>query len=109
MRTGGAEVVLSARVRRTDQDWSQYLPTYKSFNAYSWEHQTNFAGRIIAAKRRAEAFSSAQTDIARERVVLKFKDEDAEARIAKALEGGSDSEKRNTSGNPCGSNEERWK
>ena len=73
--------------------FSKYSPIYKRFNAYSWKYQTNFGGRIIAAKRRAEALPVAQADIPRERVTLKFEDEDAEAVMAKALEGGSDSEK----------------
>ena len=67
-------------------DWSKIL-TYKSFNAFSWEHQANFGGRIVAAKRRA--LPAAQTDIPREHVVVKLRDEDAEAVMAK----GSDSEK----------------
>ena len=50
----------------------------------------HFAGRIIATKRRAEALSR---DIAREHVVLKFKDEDAEAVMTEALEGERDSTK----------------
>ena len=66
---------------------------YKSFNAFSREYQTNFGGRIIAGKRRAEALPAGQTDIPREHVMVKFRDEDAEAFIAKALEGGSDSVK----------------
>ena len=61
--TDGVQVVLSKRIRITDQDWTKYLPTYKSFNAYSWECQANFGGRIIAAKRRAEALPAAQTEI----------------------------------------------
>ena len=72
--------------QETDQGWSKCLATYKSFNVYSWEYQTNCRGRIIATKRRAEALPAAQTDIPREHVMLKFKDEDAEAVIAKALE-----------------------
>ena len=31
--TDGVQVVLSTRVRRTDQDWFKCLPIYKSFNA----------------------------------------------------------------------------
>ena len=85
--------MLSKCIRRTDQGWSKYLPIYKSFNAFSWEYQTKFGGRIVATKRRAEAFPAAQTDISRERVRVKFRDEDAEAVMAKALEGGSDPEK----------------
>ena len=57
------------------------------------EYQTNFGHTIIATKRTAEALPAAQTDIPRERVMLKFKDEDAEAVMAKAPEGGRDSEK----------------
>ena len=53
--TDRVPVVLSKCIRRTDQDWSKYLAIHKSFNAYSWECQTNFGGRIIATKRRAEA------------------------------------------------------
>ena len=49
--------------------------------------------KLWRSKRRAEALPVAQTDIPREHVMLKFKDEDAEAVMAKALEGGSDSEK----------------
>ena len=45
--TDGAQVVLSKCVRRTDLDWFKYVPIYKSFNAYSWEYQTNFGGRIL--------------------------------------------------------------
>ena len=48
-------------------------------------------GRIT--KRRAESLPAAQTDIPREHAMLKFKDEDAEAVMAKALQGRSDSEK----------------
>ena len=91
--TDDVQVVLSKRTRTTDQDWPKYLPIYKSFNAYSWEYQTNFGGRIVATKRRAEALPAAQTDIPRAHLMLKFKDADAEAVMAKALEGGSDSEK----------------
>ena len=91
--TDGVQVVLRTRARRTDQVWPKILAIYKSFNAYSWEYQTNFGGVIIATRRRAEALPAAQTNIPREHVVLKFKDEDAEAVFAKALEGGSDSEK----------------
>ena len=87
--TDGVQVVLSKCIRRTEQDWSNDLPIYKGFNAYSWECQTSFGGRIIAAERRAEALPAAQTDIPRERVMLKFKNEDAEAAMAKAPEGGS--------------------
>ena len=43
-------------------------------------------------KRTVEALTAAQTDIPRERVTLKFRDEDP-AVMAKAIEGGSDSEK----------------
>ena len=75
--TDGVQVVLSKCIRRTDQDWS---------------YQTNFGGRIIARKRRAEALPAAPTDIPRESVMLKFRDDYAEAVMAKALEGGSDSE-----------------
>ena len=82
----GVREVLSTCIRSTDQDWPKYLPTYQSFNAYSWEYQTNFGGSIVATRRRAEA----QTDIPRERVMMKFKDEDAEAMMAKALEGEGD-------------------
>ena len=88
--TNGVQVVLSKCIRRTDQDWSKHLPIYKGFNAFSCGYQTNFGGGIIVAKRRAEALLAARTDILRERVTLKFKDEV----MAKALEGGSDSEKR---------------
>ena len=77
----------------TDQGWSKYLPIYQSFDAFSWKYQANFGGSIIAAKRRGDGFPAAQTDLPRGRVTLKFKDEDAEAVMAKALEGGSDSEK----------------
>ena len=80
-------------IGRTYQDWSKNLPTYKSFNAFSRGYQTNFGGRIIAAKRRSEALPATQTEIPREHVTVKFRDEDAEAVIAKALEGGSGSEK----------------
>ena len=55
--TGGVQVALSKCVR-IDQDWSKYLPIYNA-----WEYQTNFGGRIVAAKRRAEALPAAQTDI----------------------------------------------
>ena len=55
--------------------------------AFSWGYQANFGGGIIATKRTAEALA-AQTDIPRERAMLKFKGEDAEAVVAKALEGG---------------------
>ena len=47
-------------------------------------------------KRRADVLPVAQADIPREHVMLKFKGEDAEAVMAKALEGGSDSERRTT-------------
>ena len=57
------------------------MPIYKSFIAF-----------IIATKRRAEALPAAQTDILQEHVTVKFRDEDA-AVMAKALEGGSGSEK----------------
>ena len=93
MLPDGVPVVLSKRIRRTDQDWSKYLPVYKGFNVFSCEYQTNFVSRIIATKRRAEALPAAQTEFPRERVTVKFRDEDAEAVMAKALEGGSDSEK----------------
>ena len=73
------QVVFSKRIRRTDQDWSKYLPTYKSFSAFPRGYQTNFGGRIIAAKRRAAALPAAQAGIPREHVTLKFRDEDAEA------------------------------
>ena len=76
--TGGVQVVLSKCIRRTDQDWSKNLPICKSFNA---------------TKTRAEALPAAQTDIPREHVMLKFKGEDAEAVMAKALEGRSESGK----------------
>ena len=46
----------------------------------------------MANKRRAEALP-ARRQIFREHVMLKFRDEDAEAVLAKALEGGGDSEK----------------
>ena len=72
----GVQVALSKCIRRTDQDWSKYMPVYKSFNAFSGEYQTNFGGRIIATKRRAVALPAAQTDIPREHVTLKFRDED---------------------------------
>ena len=72
------------------QDSSEYLPTYKSLNAFSWEYEANFGGRIIATKRGAEALPAAQTDIPREHVMVKFRDGDAEAVMAKALEGGCD-------------------
>ena len=88
----GVQVALSKCIRNTE-DWSRYLPIYKSLNAFSWEYQTNFGGRIIATKRRAEAFPAAQTDNPREHVTLKFRDEDAEAVMANALKGGSDPEK----------------
>ena len=32
--TDGVQVVLSKCIRRTDQDWSKYLPIHKSFNAF---------------------------------------------------------------------------
>ena len=32
--TDGVQVVLSTCIRRTDQDWSKYLPIYKSFSAF---------------------------------------------------------------------------
>ena len=89
----GVQVVLSKCVRRTDQDWSEYSPTYKRFNALSREYQTNFGGSVVAAERKAGALPAAQTDISRERVLVKFKDEDAGAVMAKPLEGGSGSEK----------------
>ena len=91
--TGGVQLVLSKCIRKTDQGWSKHLPTNKNFNAYSWEYQTNFGGRIIATKRGAEALAAVQTNISREHVTLKFKNKDAEAVMAKALEGGSDSKK----------------
>ena len=47
----------------------------------------------MVSQRRAEALPAAQTDIPRERVTVKFNNEDAEAVMAKALEGGSDSKK----------------
>ena len=84
--------MLSKCIRKTDQGWSKYSPIYKSFRAFSWEYQTNFGGKIIATKGRAGGLPAAPT-VNRERVTLKFRDEDAEAVIAKALEGGSDSEK----------------
>ena len=43
--------------------------------------------------KRAEALPAAPTDIPREGVTLKFRDEGAEAVMAKALEGGSYSDK----------------
>ena len=53
-------------------------------------------------QRRAETLPAAQADIPREHVMLKLKDEDAEAVMAKALEGGSDSQKkRRYSQNPA--------
>lgn len=55
-------------------------PIYKSFNALSWEHQTNFGGRVIATK----AGVAGKSETRQERVTLKFKDEDAEAIMAKA-------------------------
>ena len=61
-------------------------------------YQTNFGGRIIATKRRAEALPAAHIDIPREHVTVKFRDEVAEAVMAKALEGGSDSEKEEAKG-----------
>ena len=91
--TDDVQVALSKCVRRTDQDWSKRLAIYKSFNAFSWERRTNFGGRIIATKRRASRSIAISADIPQERVMLKFRDEDAEAVMAKALEGGSDSEK----------------
>ena len=48
--TDGSQIVLS---KCTDQG-SKYRPIFKSFNAFSWEYQTNFGGRIIATKRKAE-------------------------------------------------------
>ena len=42
--TPRAQVVLRKSIRRTDQDWFKNLAAYKSFNAYSWEYQTNFGG-----------------------------------------------------------------
>ena len=86
------QVVLSKCIR-IDQDWSKYWAIYKSFNAYSWEYQTNFGGRTIATKRRAEALPVGRTNIPRNHVMLKFRDEDAEVVMAKPLEGGSDSER----------------
>ena len=82
--------MLSKRIRRTDQYWPKYLPIYESFNAFSRGYQTIFGGRIVAAKRRAEALPAAQADMPREHVMVKFRDEDADAVMAKALEGGFD-------------------
>ena len=87
----GVQVVLSKCIWRTDQDWSKRRAIYQSFNAFSWEYQANFGGRIVSAKRRAEALPAAQRDIPREHAMVKFKDEGV---MAKALnEGGSDPEK----------------
>ena len=47
MLTDGVQVVLSKRIRRTDQDWSKCLPTYKSFIAFSWEYQTNLEAESL--------------------------------------------------------------
>ena len=46
--------------------------------------QANFGGRIIATNRRAEALPAAQTDSPQEHVTLNFRDEDAEAVMAKS-------------------------
>ena len=46
--TDGVQVVLSKHImiiERTDQDLSKYLPTCKSFNAFSWECQTSSADK----------------------------------------------------------------
>ena len=74
--TDGAQVVLSKCIRRTGQDWPKYLPICKSFNAFSWEYQASFGGRIIATKRRAEASPAAQSDTPLDHVMVKFRDEE---------------------------------
>ena len=91
--TDGVQVVLSKRIRRRDQDCPKNLPTDKKASMHFHENtRQTLEVSIIATKRRAEALPAAQTDIPREHVMLKFKDEDAEAVMAKAFEGGSDSE-----------------
>lgn len=61
------------------------MPIYKSFNAFSWERQKDFGGRVVAAKRRTEALPGGKGEIPRERITLKFRDEDAELVTAKVL------------------------
>ena len=100
--TDGVQVALSKCIREQNK-----------IGPNIWR-STNFGGRVIATKRRAEALPAAQTDIPREHVMLKFKDEDAEAVMAKALEGESDSEKEEHFQNQCRfqprrSSEKRWK
>ena len=73
--TDGVQVVLSKRVGRMTKMGSSTWQSTKASNAYSAKYQTNLGGRNIATKRRAEALPVGQTDIPRERVTLKFRDD----------------------------------
>ena len=81
--TDGVQVVLHQknRSRLVQVQKPQFIFVGVSSQLWSQNH----------AKRRAEALPAAQTqtDIPREHPMVKFRDEDAEAVMAKALEGGS--------------------
>ena len=86
--TGGAQVVLSKCVRspNTCQSTKASMPTHGNIR------QTPGAAPLPPKGEQKHCQQHRQTP--REHVMVKFKDEDAEAVKAKALEGGSDSEKK---------------
>ena len=63
------------------------------FNACSWGIKPTLEAQSLPPREEQKRCRVAQAGIPRERATLKFRDECAGAVMAKALEGGSDSEK----------------
>ena len=89
--TDGVQIVLSKCARRTDQDGSKYLPIYtRASKLFHGSAKPTLEAESLPLREEQKHY---QTDIPREHVMVKFRDEDAEVVMAKALEGGSDTEK----------------
>ena len=82
----GEQVMLTRSVRRVDRPWSKFLAYYQNFNTYSWEYQMNFGGRIVPSKRAVGPMPLKDGQMPpMDTILVKFRDEEAEAVEAYAL------------------------
>ena len=81
----GSSILLTRSIRRVAGDWKMSLALYTHFQAFSWQYQSSFGARVVAARQQHAMKAGANLPAPLSYSVVAG-DEEAEAVMQKALE-----------------------